>query len=373
MPSRLPVSAALLIASLPAFSASLSAPDQVAARGEAVVASLAFSGDGQAVSAIQFDLLWDATIDVKIVIGDGLRTSSKILYTAPQGPRTIRCLVAGGIDPLPEGELLKLFLVVDQQAPAGPAQVRIVNLAGTAPDGGETELKPATVKLDVLDTNAVFISVPLTGILNAASLLPGPVSPGEIVTLIGSLPAGEVAALVNGVAAPILYRGTNQLNMVVPFGLDVDQPASLEIRIAERVAKFSIPVSPVAPGLFTQTATGVGAGAILNEDYTPNSADNPAARGSTVMLFGTGFGTLDPPPADGQPVESATPTRARVTAAIGNAAAAVDYAGGAPGLIAGVTQINVRVPVEVEPGAAAPVIVQAGGTATPGGVFIAIK
>jgi uncharacterized protein (TIGR03437 family) len=43
---------------------------------------------------------------------------------------------------------------------------------------------------------------------------------------------------------------------------------------------MTLPVVPAEPGLFTADGTGKGQGAILNQDYSVNSASKPAAAGS---------------------------------------------------------------------------------------------
>src|SRR5690242_9987475 len=80
--------ALFLIASLSLRAAMISAPPQTASPGQAVIASLGFSSEGQAIAGIQFDLDWDQALDVKLVVGDQLRQSPKLLYTSVQGPRT---------------------------------------------------------------------------------------------------------------------------------------------------------------------------------------------------------------------------------------------------------------------------------------------
>ena len=45
-------------------------------------------------------------------------------------------------------------------------------------------------------------------------------------------------------------------------------------------------------GLFTMDGTGVGQGAILNQDNAVNAAERPAARGSVVQIFATGDGSV---------------------------------------------------------------------------------
>jgi uncharacterized protein (TIGR03437 family) len=58
---------------------------------------------------------------------------------------------------------------------------------------------------------------------------------------------------------------------------------------------------------------------------------------------------------------------------IGGADADVVYAGAAPTLVAGVMQINARVPDSVTPGSATPVVVTVGGFASRSGVTLAVQ
>ena len=48
------------------------------------------------------------------------------------------------------------------------------------------------------------------------------------------------------------------------------------------------------------------------------------------------------------------------------------YAGGAPGEVAGVMQINVQIPSGITPGNAVPVVVQVGNATSQAGVTIAV-
>ena len=91
-----------------------------------------------------------------------------------------------------------------------------------------------------------------------------------------------------------------------------------------------------------------------------------------VILYGTGFGLLDPQLADGKIADRAAVTRLGVTASIGGISAEVTYAGAAPGLIAGVVQVNLRVPDGVAPNLAAPISLTIGQAVTPS-VTVAIR
>lgn len=138
-------------------------------------------------------------------------------------------------------------------------------------------------------------------------------------------------------------------------------------------------VAPAAPGLFTADASGKGQGAIVNfiepagtVEY--NSALLPAARGSIVLLYATGEGALKPPQADGAITGSALanpvlPVRVR----IGGKEAEVLYSGTSPGLVAGLLQVNVRVPADAPAGPAVSVELQIGDYAGQPGVTMAIR
>jgi uncharacterized protein (TIGR03437 family) len=111
--------------------------------------------------------------------------------------------------------------------------------------------------------------------------------------------------LFNDVRAPILAALSSQLNVVAPFRLE--GRVKLEIkRNGERIywRQFqSLGSSPdplvrvSAEGRLTQWPDRqftVLADAI-NQDGSPNSADNPAVPGSVVTVFVTGLGEFDAP------------------------------------------------------------------------------
>jgi uncharacterized protein (TIGR03437 family) len=335
--------------------------------------SSSFSSQGQAISGLQFDLEWDQALDLKLVAGDQLRQSTKLLYTALVGPRTLRCIIVGmNQDMLPDGQLFKALLVIDPQATPGSAQFAIKNTFATDSNGNSLPLGASVTSVQIQNNAPVTIGFPSSGVLNAASLVAGPVSPGEIVTLLGNLPNTQPLVLFNGIPAPVLYAGLNQMNAIVPFGLGLDAPANLEVRAGSDSVSVPVTVAPAAPAIFAQGNAGMGQGAILNQDLTVNSPKNAAVRGSVVVLYGTGFGMLDPQPADGKIADRGAQTRLAVTGSIAGVAAEVTYAGAAPGLIAGVAQINVRIPDGVAPDPAAPIILTVGEAVTPT-VTIAIR
>ena len=190
----------------------------------------------------------------------------------------------------------------------------------------------------------------LDAVVNAASFLPGPVAPGEMVTLFGAglgpdegaslqLNAAGMAdtrlagtrVLFGGVAAPVIYAQARQVSAVAPYG--IGGQASVDVTVeygGGTTNSVTVPVAPAAPGIF----------AVTNEDGTANSADHPAAIGSQVTIWATGEGATDPAGTDGKPAADPLPKPLlQVAVNVGD----VTYAGGAPGLVAGVMQVNVRV------------------------------
>ena len=156
-------------------------------------------------------------------------------------------------------------------------------------------------------------------LVNAASYAGGGVAPGEIVSIFGRAigPAeltplqlaadGRLATtlagtriLFNGTAAPLLYVSATQSSAIVPYGV-ADKPAVVVETEYQGVRSdpLTLPVASARPGIFAQNGSGSGQGAILNEDGTFNSPDNPAARGSIVVLYVTGEGLTDPAGVDG--------------------------------------------------------------------------
>ena len=353
--------------------ATLSAPNQNANPGDTVALSLVFSSAGQAVSGVQFDLTWDPTLDIHVAPGAQVGIAGKVLYAALLQPRGLRCLIAGmNTSTLPDGELLRLFITISSGAAPGVAQFSLVNSIAAGPGGASVFLQGGSINVQIQNGSATQLIQP-SGVLNAASLAAGPVSPGEIITVFGSISAASPVILFNDVPAPIIYSGLNQVNAIVPFGLDLSNPAKVEVRQGLLTAKTSVPVAAASPAIFTLGATGTGMGAILNQDYSVNGPSNAAARGSVLMVFGTGFGVLNPLPVDGQTEQILATTPSPVTATIGGIPAPVIYVGAAPGLIAGVVQINVRVPDGLSANSAAPISLSMGSFTTAPGVTISIQ
>jgi len=91
--------------------------------------------------------------------------------------------------------------------------------------------------------------------------------------------------------------------------------------------------------------------ALGNDDGKPNSAERAAKPGSIVTVYAAGFGQTQPASVDGQVNGSGmrSPVSGPIIVQIGEEDAEILYAGPAPGQVAGIMQINFRVP-QLAPG-----------------------
>ena len=217
--------------------------------------------------------------------------------------------------------------------------------------------------------------VPAIGALvNSASWQAGPVGPNTILTFFYyALPdAPPLRVLIDGQSAEILYDGPAQLIFSVPPTAIPQSSASLQVLSGGNLL-LSTPLQIVdaSPALFTVSQSGTGQASVLNQDYSYNGATAPgvpAARGSILMVYGTGFGAAKPPGQDGL-----SWLASEVSATIGGLPAEVTFAGLAPASTPGLQQINIRVPDDCPAGAAVPIRLQIGGHSTQPGVTIAVE
>jgi uncharacterized protein (TIGR03437 family) len=233
----------------------------------------------------------------------------------------------------------------------------------------------------------------IRSVVNGASFAAGPVAPGEIVTVFGSAlgpdtavawrvsPSGQLDSVLSGtrvlfdeLPAPLVYVSATQVSAIVPYAVAGRLRSQLRIESATgKSQEVAVDVSGTAPGVFTMSGTGAGPGAVLNQSLSVNSDANPAPRGGVVVIYATGEGQTNPPGIDGRITGTPlnTPLRA-VAVTIGGRNAEVLYAGSAPGLVAGLLQINARVPEDAG-GGAVPVTISIGGQTSQAGVTVAIQ
>jgi uncharacterized protein (TIGR03437 family) len=170
--------------------------------------------------------------------------------------------------------------------------------------------------------------------------------------------------------APIIMTSSNQVNAMVPFAVQtgVGGTATATVINGASSASFNnLVLVNENPGVFTLAGQGTGQAAVLNYDsvsgsYTINSSKATAPRGSTIVIYATGLGSLTTPLPDGVASATADKVTDPVQVTIAGQPAVVTYAGTSPGSIGGLVQINAIVPPTVATGQAIPLTI-AGGTA----------
>jgi uncharacterized protein (TIGR03437 family) len=229
----------------------------------------------------------------------------------------------------------------------------------------------------------------ISAVLDAASETATPISPGKIVAIYGgglgpatgvtATPSGgffgtELAGTtvsINGVAAPVFYASSTQVNAIVPYAVSAVVPGSTA-RIAVSyhgtvTPAFTTKVAATSPGIFTLNASGSGQAAVIAAEY-------PARSGDTIALYLTGEGQTSPAGVDGKLAIAGPAPVAKVSVTIGGLPATLSYAGGVPTAVAGLMQINAQIPKGVTPGGYVPVVVTIGDSSTiDGAVWIAVE
>jgi trimeric autotransporter adhesin len=236
----------------------------------------------------------------------------------------------------------------------------------------------------------------------------GSIAPGELIAIKGTnlgplSPAGGTSFTVNtqgGVDSTLAgvqvlfdsipgtptFVSPTQINVIVPWEIAGRSSTNMTVIVnGGPSAIVPLTVVTVAPGIYTQNATGAGQIAAVNLSPTSPSPYNgpaggvypgtsaptvPAAPGSYVAIFLTGGGLTSPGSADGSvnppvalPLRNWTFGSNVVTATIGGLPVTVQYAGAAPTLITGVVQVNLQVPLGVTGNL--PVVITIDGVQTP--------
>ena len=249
------------------------------------------------------------------------------------------------------------------------------NFYGTT-DGGGKNAVGTIFRLSLADASGAP-SVNANGVVNAATNK-APVAAGSIAAVFGTFPISEAVSSTSfpiptdfsglslefGSAppAPLFFGSSLQINAQIPWELAGEQQTTVSALLnGEGGAPQTITLAPYAPGIFVVNSQ-TNQGAILDAKYQLITPANPAAAGSSVLIFCIGLGPVTNQPATGAPALSKplSETTAAPTVNIGGAAATVLFSGLSPGDV-GLYQINVQVPAGATSGAAVPVNVSIGG------------
>ncbi|OFW40135.1 MAG: hypothetical protein A3J28_06665 [Acidobacteria bacterium RIFCSPLOWO2_12_FULL_60_22] len=312
---------------------------------------------------------WPSTIEAQVADDCG--------NTVPNA--TVVARFSNG-DPLVVLTSLRNGLYVGTWRPVNPTGQVTVTVRAELPP-----LAPVEVQAQgQVSANATAPALNAGGIVNAASFARGEgLAPGSIVAVFGrNLARGENYASrvplektlggatlnIGGIEAPLFFSSEGQINAQVPIELTPNTRPHTVARTTRQdgtqtlTVPETITIAVARPAIFTTNQQGSGQGAILNQNFSPNSAANAAARGSVIQIFATGLGPTNPVVASGTPAPSspAAVVTNGVTATIGGVNAAVQFAGLAPGFV-GLYQVNVTIPAGVAPDPEVPLVLLQNG------------
>ncbi len=204
-------------------------------------------------------------------------------------------------------------------------------------------LVPVSFTIPSVPLNPLVYTPAILAVTSGAANATGPVAAESVVTLHGI--GKGLAVSFDEWPAVVLSSTELQTSVVVPEGV-AGRPMT-----TVRAGGVAATVEVVAqrPGLFTLDGSGVGQGAVVNQDGLVNGVDHPATVGSVVQIYGTGV-------------------HGPVRVTIGGVAAEVLYSG-TVGL--GLVQINAVVPGGVS--GVVPVRVTSGGAGSQEGVTVVVE
>jgi uncharacterized protein (TIGR03437 family) len=358
--------------------------------GTVAIASAGAAGSPITVGVI-LNVVTPATLTVSptaltfaYTVGLAAPSSQNLAVTAAGGPGNVPLTAQVQVDGAATG-----WLAVTPATGNAPATFAVSVTTTNLPPGtytgriviGSTNALASTTIPVTLSVTAIPKPV-VSSVANAANYSTGAVSPGENIVIFGAgigpatqtlatvannvFPTlvGNTRVLFDNVPAPILYVSAGQTSVMVPYGVNGRTSTSIVVEFSGvQSAAINQNVASAVPGIYTQNASGSGPGAILNQDLSLNGTSNPEKRGNVIAIYMTGEGQTTPQGVDGAVIPAVasalkTPNLA-VTVTIGGIDSVVAYAGSAPGLISGVMQVNVIIPLTVATGTQ-PVVVTVG-------------
>lgn len=244
---------------------------------------------------------------------------------------------------------------------------------------------------------AAFAQVTPNGVSNAANGL-STVSPGSLVSIYGtnlasglaqadSIPLsttlGNVSVTFNGVAAPLLFVSTGQINAQLPWNvLSSGTTGTASVVVTKDKQPYpaqTVQVGPFSPGIFAVGNIAVA----INPDGSiaapagaiPGISTKPAKIGDTggLVILCTGLGAVDPPGVTGAAsLDKLRTATTQPTVMVGGKSVPVLFAGMSPQFV-GVNQINVSLPAGTPTGNAVSLQLALGGTTTSASITIAVS
>ena len=216
-----------------------------------------------------------------------------------------------------------------------------------------------------------------TQVKNSATLLPGPLAGGTLITVGGSnfadttavapddareLPnkLGGVSILMNGSSIPLLAAGPGEIRAQVPFSAGAISSVSLYIRTEHSDGTVTITnavalkLQAAAPGLFAFGGAEPRTGMLLHSSDSSASTGKPvtaadsAMPGDVITVWGTGLGAVDQTDMDLDDESAKAPVLNQVRASVNSQPAEVISAVLPKGSL-GIYEVEIVLPSDLRP------------------------
>jgi uncharacterized protein (TIGR03437 family) len=149
---------------------------------------------------------------------------------------------------------------------------------------------------------------------------------------------GGTSVFFGNIPAPIISVQASSIECFAPF--EITSAADITVVVnGQRSNRVHLGVTTINVQIL----------AVANADGTVNSADHSAPLGSTIVLYVSGLGETTPLSVDG--LVNTDPSQApnvKPSLNISGRQIAASFMGAAPGLIAGITQVNVTIPADLQ-------------------------
>jgi uncharacterized protein (TIGR03437 family) len=157
----------------------------------------------------------------------------------------------------------------------------------------------------------------------------------------------RVSVSIDGIPAYVEYVSPDQINVLAP---DDPMLGMVNVQVTNGgVSSQSVLVNKqeFVPAFFMFPGDGSKYIVATHGNNNPIGTTSPAQPGEEIVLWGTGFGSTNPPAASGQLIAAPVELAKTLTVTVGGVPALVDFAGlVAPGL----DQINVVIPAGLPAG-----------------------
>lgn len=255
-----------------------------------------------------------------------------------------------------------------------------------ANDGGWVQITQPAFEVLGSPLESPLPTINSGGVVNAATFQGGGIAPNEFISILGSglgpmtgasanlstLVAGT-KLLINGTPAQLTYAQYNQVNAIVPWGVQGSVSVQVEY---DGIQGNTITVDAVgaSPGIFTESY-GPGQAWVVNQDSTFNSANNPAPRNTVIAFWATGQGLVNISQQDGtQPIGPpflSPLLPISVTLGTVNVPASDILFNGL--IYSGEIQVNIRIPETAPTGSSVPLVLSIGTSSSRSDATIAIQ